>query len=103
MSKVTHVSSAEELQSILDGHGDVVVDFSAPSWCQPCIRLAPHFEAAAEKAEHIQFVMVDVDELPDVSNAYGIMSVPTVLRFRGNEREVVKGRTVVQLMNELKE
>jgi hypothetical protein len=47
--------------------------------------------------------MVDIDELPDVSNEYGIMSVPTVLRFRGGAREDVKGRTVIQLVNELKE
>lgn len=103
MSEVTQVHSAEELQSILDGHGDVVVDFSAPEWCVPCQRLQPHFDAAAAKAEHVQFVMIDVDELPEVSNAYGIMSVPTVLRFRGGEQTVVKGRTAVQLVNELKD
>ena len=103
MSNVIHVQSGEELQSILDGHGDVVVDFSAPSWCRPCVALQPHFDKASEAVDHVQFVMVDIDELPDVSNEYGIMSVPTVLRFRGGEKEVVNGRTVIQLVNELKE
>lgn len=102
MSKVINVQSAEEFNDILDSNSDVVVDFSAPSWCVPCQRLEPHFNKASEEVDNVTFVMVDVDELPELTNEWGIMSVPTVIRVTEGNRAAVKGRTVIQLLNELR-
>ena len=60
-------------------------DFTA-TWCGPCQRIAPTFEALADEyAETAVFVKVDVDELPGLASELGVMSMPTFLFFRGGD------------------
>jgi thioredoxin 1 len=100
LSNVLEVTTVHELGRLINESDDVVVDFAA-SWCGPCQRLAPHFEKAAEIVEGTTFVKIDIDEAPALANHYGIMSVPTLMRFRNGEQEPVTGKTVVQLVKEL--
>ena len=61
------------------GSRPAIVDFSA-TWCGPCKRLAPILdELAAEYSGEIDFYKVDVDQCPQLSQAYGVRSVPMVL------------------------
>lgn len=66
-----------------------VVDFWA-SWCVPCKKLAPTYEAAAVEvsAKHpgdVSFYKINVEQEPSVASAYGVMSIPAVLGFRGGK------------------
>lgn len=100
MSEVVDVVTLEELQDYLNNNERVVVDFWA-TWCGPCKKFAPHFEAAAEKVDAV-FVKVDVDQDPAVLKEYGIRSVPTVTEFIGGERvRDLKAQTVIKLVSEL--
>lgn len=59
----------------------VLVDFWA-TWCQPCLMLAPILEQLAQECgERIAMVKVDIDREPQLADAFGIRSVPTVLLF----------------------
>lgn len=62
-------------------NGIVIVDFFA-TWCGPCKMLGPVIEQLSNKYENISFVKVDVDECPNISKQYGIMSVPTLLKLK---------------------
>ncbi|MCD6434559.1 MAG: thioredoxin [Candidatus Diapherotrites archaeon] len=65
----------------------VVVDFWA-AWCMPCLMLSPLIEKiAAEYKGRVLFVKVNVDESPETSREFGIMSIPTVKMFK-NGKEV---------------
>jgi thioredoxin 2 len=65
----------------------VVVDFWA-AWCGPCRTMAPQFEQAAQRlAGRVQFVKVDTDANPGLSQRFAIRSIPTIALFRGG-REV---------------
>ena len=75
-----------------------IVDFWAP-WCAPCIRLSEMMkEAFAEIGDaydgKINCLKVNVDEEQELARKFGIMSLPTVIGFVGNNPvERFTGRT----------
>jgi len=60
----------------------VIVDFWA-QWCQPCLMLGPILEELEEESKS-KFILakINVDEAPETSKQYGIMSIPSVKMFK---------------------
>lgn len=59
-----------------------LVCFSA-TWCGPCQTMIPILAAMQSKFEHsLQLRKVDVDQELDLTVAYKIMGVPTLMLFR---------------------
>ena len=78
--KVATDETFEEL--VLHNDKPVVVDFWA-AWCGPCKMVAPEMEKLAEKyAGTVDVVKVDVDANPMISQAFNIMSIPTIAFFK---------------------
>ena len=65
--------------------GVTLVDFWA-GWCGPCKMLAPVIEDLAGKYEGKAIVgKVDVDEEPGLAQRFGVMSIPTLIVFKGGK------------------
>ncbi|MBL8860309.1 MAG: thioredoxin [Planctomycetes bacterium] len=63
----------------------VVLDFWAP-WCQPCKTLSPTLEKVArESGGRVVLAKVDIDTNPELADAFGVQSVPTVALLVGGK------------------
>lgn len=60
----------------------VLIDFWA-TWCGPCKRLGPVLEEISKEFEGKAIVAkCDIEENTDLTDKFGIMSVPTVVFFK---------------------
>ena len=71
-----------EFEAFVRGHENVVIDCWAP-WCGPCRIVGPIVEELArDMAGRVRFAKLNTDTSPRISQAFGIMSIPTLLVFR---------------------
>ncbi|MGB2757809.1 MAG: thioredoxin family protein [Acidimicrobiia bacterium] len=68
-------------EATIGAEGIVLVDWWA-SWCGPCMRFGPIYDAAAEQHEDVVFAKVDTEANQDLAGAAQIMSIPTLMAFR---------------------
>lgn len=63
----------------------VLVDFWA-SWCGPCRALGPVVEQVSqEMADRLAVYKCNVDEEPDLATKFRIVSIPTLILFKGGK------------------
>jgi thioredoxin 1 len=84
----------------------VAVDFMA-KWCAPCKQMEPILEAVAEALDEkkIKLARLDVDLAREVAQQYQIMSVPTILVFKGKKvvEQLVGTRSKKELLEKLQD
>ncbi|RPF36374.1 co-chaperone YbbN [Streptomyces sp. TLI_185] len=81
----------------------VLVEFTA-DWCPPCRQMGPVLHAlAAEEADRLKVVQLNVDRNPVTTNAYQVLSMPTFMVFCDGEpiKAMVGARPKRRLLAEL--
>ena len=79
------VSDATFTADVLQSDKPVLVDFWA-DWCAPCKKVDPMLEELSkELGDQIEIVQLNIDENPETTRAYRVMSVPTLTIFKGGE------------------
>ena len=86
--------ASEKLQIFTDGNFDttvvksdkpVLVDFWA-EWCVPCHMVSPVVEEIGqEQGEALSVVKLNIDDNPDATRTYGVMSIPSLILFKGGQ------------------
>ncbi len=71
-------------KEVLENEKTVLLDFWA-SWCGPCRMLSPIVDQVAEERTDIQVGKVNVDEQPELASQFRVMSIPTLIVFKGGK------------------
>lgn len=77
---------------VLESKIPVLVDFYA-DWCGPCKMMSPILDEISQEFEgKIKIAKVNVDDNPDLSSEYKIMSIPNMILFEnGVKKENIVG------------
>ena len=77
---IKHLSDREDFNSLIQNK--ILIDFYA-DLCGPCKMLAP----ILEQVDFIDVLKVNVDEFPELSAKFGVMSIPTLVLME-NSKEI---------------
>ena len=89
---------------VLSADQPVLVDFWA-EWCGPCRMVGPIVDQIADEQEGLKVLKLNVDENPNAARQYGVMSIPTLLVFKGGQpaKRIVGAKPKAALMSDLAE
>ncbi len=103
MALIGDVTDQDFETRVLQSGTPVLVDFWA-EWCVPCHMVSPVVEEIGrEKEAALQVAKLNIDENPEVTRRYGIMSIPTLMLFVGGQERarVIGARGKDALLKEI--
>jgi thioredoxin 1 len=88
--QIVHTGDADFQKDVLNSDVPVLVDYWA-EWCGPCKMIAPILdEIAGDYKGKLKIAKVNVDENQQVTQKYGIRSIPTLMIFKGGSVQAQK-------------
>jgi thioredoxin 1 len=82
MAGLTEVTDSSFQAEVIESEKPVLVDFWAP-WCGPCRVVAPVLEEIAGERPELRIVKLNVDENQQTAAAFQVLSIPTMILFKG--------------------
>ena len=81
---VIHITKSNFQNEALNSEKPGLLDFWAP-WCGPCRMVSPVVDEIASERGDSKVGKVNVDEQPELAGEFGVMSIPTLLVFKGGQ------------------
>ena len=103
MANIGAVTDQEFQSSVLESETPVLVDFWA-EWCVPCHMVSPVVEEIGqEKGESLKVAKLNIDDNPNATRTYGVMSIPSLILFKAGKEvaRVIGARPKDAIMRDL--
>lgn len=81
---VLHINKNNFEQEVINSDKNVLLDFWA-TWCGPCQMLGPIVEEIANEYPQYKICKIDVDDEPELAQAFGIVSIPTLIVYKDGQ------------------
>jgi thioredoxin 1 len=87
MTDIVEATDENFESEVLKADRPVLVDFWA-DWCVPCHMVSPIVEEIGQdQSEVLKVAKLNVDDNPEMSRRYGVMSIPTLILFKEGEEK----------------
>lgn len=95
-SSVTYIESESQFESVMNRSDSVLLVFDLyADWCKPCKILSPILEEISNETKgKAEIYKINVDKLPNISQAFGVRSIPLVVFIKN--KKGVNGMVGVQ-------
>jgi thioredoxin 1 len=103
MANIGDLTDDRFQETVLSSETPVLVDFWA-EWCVPCHMVSPVVEQlGTEQGDSLLVAKLNIDENPQATRTYGVMSIPQLILFKGGEEvaRVIGAKPKEQIMREL--
>lgn len=100
--KILKLTDENFQETIKNTELPIIVDFTAP-WCAPCRMMEPIFNVLVKELENgVILARLNVDENPEISKNYEIMSIPTFIMFQDGKlvKKVIGARPKEKFLEE---
>ncbi len=84
MANLPQVTDNNFQAEVLEAGEPVLVDFWAP-WCGPCRVVHPILEEMSAERDDVKIVSLNIDENLETANQYEVLSIPTMIVFKGGQ------------------
>ena len=84
MAALPQITDTSFQAEVIESDVPVLVDFWAP-WCGPCRVVHPVLEEMAQERNDIKIVSLNVDDNQQTAAQYEVLSIPTLILFRGGQ------------------
>ena len=81
---VTKISKSNFENEVVKSTKTVLLDFYA-DWCGPCRMVSPLVDEIAEENPQFLVGKINVDEEPELAQAFGVASIPTLVVMKGGK------------------
>jgi thioredoxin 1 len=87
MTDIVEATDENFESEVLKADRPVLVDFWA-DWCVPCHMVSPIVEEIGQdRSDILKVAKLNVDDNPEMSRRYGVMSIPTLILFKEGEEK----------------